>query len=132
MATSSASGVSSIVSNELIDGERERNEVGVLGTLEAELNEYPGYGSLAYLCAALDGEGEVLPEIFGLTALAPNAGALALWCRGGAIRRRDLGKVLEKENIGEWCDRSSSESSSSSFSGILGSMFKPPRNDRPG
>jgi hypothetical protein len=31
-----------MVSSELIDGERERKDVGVLGTLEAELKEYIG------------------------------------------------------------------------------------------
>ena len=36
-AASSASGVSGIVSRELMDGDRERNDVGVLGMLEAEL-----------------------------------------------------------------------------------------------
>jgi hypothetical protein len=38
-AASSASGVSSIVSNELMDGDRDRIDVGVLGILDAELNE---------------------------------------------------------------------------------------------
>jgi hypothetical protein len=38
-AASSASGVSSIVSNELIDGDLDRVDVGVLGMLDAELNE---------------------------------------------------------------------------------------------
>jgi len=41
-AASSASGVSSIVSRELMDGDRDRSDVGVLGTLDAELNEYMG------------------------------------------------------------------------------------------
>jgi len=45
VAASSASGASSIVSNELIDGDRDRSDVGVLGMLDAELNEYMGYGS---------------------------------------------------------------------------------------
>lgn len=44
-AACSASGVSSIVSKELIDGDRDLNELGVLGILDAELNEV-GYGSL--------------------------------------------------------------------------------------
>lgn len=39
IAASSASGVSSIVSSEEIDGDRDRNEVGVDGILEAVLNE---------------------------------------------------------------------------------------------
>ena len=39
LAASSASGVSGIVSRELIDGERDRKDVGVLGTLDAELKE---------------------------------------------------------------------------------------------
>jgi hypothetical protein len=47
MAASSASGVSSIVSRDEMEGERDRREVGVDGILEAELKEYPGYGSLA-------------------------------------------------------------------------------------
>ncbi len=37
-----------MVSSELIDGERDHMEVGVLGILDAELNEYVGYGSFAY------------------------------------------------------------------------------------
>jgi hypothetical protein len=41
-AASSASGVSSMVSSELMDGDRDRKEVGVLGILEAELSEYAG------------------------------------------------------------------------------------------
>ena len=45
IAASSASGASSMVSSELIDGDRDRSDVGVLGTLEAELIEYIGYGS---------------------------------------------------------------------------------------
>jgi hypothetical protein len=45
MAASSASGASSIVSSELMDGDRDRTEVGVLGMLEAELRLYIGYGS---------------------------------------------------------------------------------------
>ena len=39
IAASSASGVSSMVSREEIEGDRDRNEVGVDGMLEAELNE---------------------------------------------------------------------------------------------
>lgn len=39
IAASSASGVSSIVSSDDMEGDRERNEVGVLGILEAELKE---------------------------------------------------------------------------------------------
>jgi hypothetical protein len=39
IAASSASGVSGIVSRELIDGDRERSEVGVLGMLDADPNE---------------------------------------------------------------------------------------------
>jgi hypothetical protein len=39
LAASSASGVSGIVSSELIDGERDRKDVGVLGILDAELKE---------------------------------------------------------------------------------------------
>ena len=74
MAASSASGVSSIVSRELIDGDRDRIEVGVLGILDAELNEYIGYGSLVYLAK----EGDVLREVFGLAAFACREGALAL------------------------------------------------------
>lgn len=76
MAASSASGVSSIVSNELMDGDRERIEVGVLGILEAELKEYVGYGSLVYLFGAK--EGDVLRDVEGLIALACSEGALAL------------------------------------------------------
>lgn len=45
IAASSASGASSIVSSELIDGDRDLSDVGVLGMLEAELKEYIGYGS---------------------------------------------------------------------------------------
>ena len=41
-AASSASGVSSMVSSELMDGDRDRKDVGVLGILEAELSEYAG------------------------------------------------------------------------------------------
>ena len=39
IAASSASGVSSMVSREEMDGDRDRNEVGVDGMLEAELKE---------------------------------------------------------------------------------------------
>ena len=39
LAASSASGVSGIVSRELIDGERDGKDVGVLGILDAELKE---------------------------------------------------------------------------------------------
>jgi len=38
-AASSASGVSGMVSRELMEGERDRSEVGVLGMLEAALKE---------------------------------------------------------------------------------------------
>lgn len=38
-AASSASGVSSMVSNELIDGDRDLNELGVLGMLDTDPNE---------------------------------------------------------------------------------------------
>lgn len=43
-AASSASGVSSIVSSELIDGDRDLNELGVLGMLDTDPKEL-GYGS---------------------------------------------------------------------------------------
>lgn len=78
MAASSASGISSIVSSELIDGDRDRIDVGVLGIEDAELKEYMGYGSLVYLCPEPNGRGEVLPEILGLIALECKDGALAL------------------------------------------------------
>lgn len=42
LAASSASGISSMVSSELIDGDRDRSDVGVLGMLEVEPNEYVG------------------------------------------------------------------------------------------
>lgn len=42
MAASSASGMSSIVSRELIDGDLDLIDVGVLGIEDAELNEYIG------------------------------------------------------------------------------------------
>lgn len=45
-ASSSASGLSSMVSREEILGERERNEVGVEGMLEEEKLEFDGKGSL--------------------------------------------------------------------------------------
>jgi hypothetical protein len=48
--------VSSIVSSELIDGDLDRIDVGVLGMLDAELKEYIGYGSLEYFEAAIDGD----------------------------------------------------------------------------
>jgi len=76
MAASSASGASSMVSSELMDGDRERSEVGVLGMLEAELREYIGYGSELYFCGPKDGD--VLPEMLGLTARTCSEGALAL------------------------------------------------------
>ena len=78
MAASSASGMSSIVSRELIDGDRDRIDVGVLGIDDAELKEYMGYGSLVYLCTAPAGSGDVLPETLGLIARECNDGALAL------------------------------------------------------
>jgi len=37
-----------MVSRELIDGDRDRIDVGVLGIEDAELKEYRGYGSLVY------------------------------------------------------------------------------------
>lgn len=78
MAASSASGISSIVSRELIDGDLDRIDVGVLGIEDAELKEYIGYGSLVYFGAVPNGSGEVLPEMLGLIALECNDGALAL------------------------------------------------------
>jgi hypothetical protein len=76
MAASSASGVSSIVSSELMEGDRDRIDVGVLGKLEAELKEYKGYGSFAYLVGA--NEGDVLRDVLGLVARTCSEGALAL------------------------------------------------------
>ena len=55
-AASSASGLSGIVSRELIEGERDRKEVGVLGMLDAELNEDCGYDSFVYFCGLRTGE----------------------------------------------------------------------------
>ena len=68
MAACSASGISSMVSSELIEGDRDRTEVGVLGILEAEPKEYVGYGSFVYLFGA--NEGDVLRELLGLAARA--------------------------------------------------------------
>lgn len=93
--------------------------------LEAELNEYMGYGSLVYLCEEKEGEGDVLPSIPGLMDRACNEGALALWCSGLVVRLLDRGKVFEMDEIGEAWDRSRPESSNSSFSGMLGSMLRP-------
>ena len=90
-AASSASGVSSIVSSEEIEGDRERKEVGVDGILEADEKEYPGYGSFA-ICAA--NEGEVLRELLGLRDFAWRAGEPALWYRGLVGRRLERGKVF--------------------------------------
>ena len=78
LAASSASGVSSIVSRELIEGDLDLKDVGVLGMLDAELNEYIGYGSYVYFCGAKDGKGDVPPDRLGLIALACKDGALAL------------------------------------------------------
>jgi len=131
MAASSASGVSSIVSKELIEGDRDRNDVGVLGMLDAELKEDAGYRSYAYFGGA--GDGDVLPDRCGLTALACNDGALALWCSGLVGRRRVRGKVFGYEGVAGNGDRSpSAESSSSACSGMFGSMFNPLHDGVPG
>lgn len=45
---------------------------------------------------------------------------------------RDRGNVLEKDEIGDGWDKSSSESSSSSFSGIFGSILRPLHDGTPG
>ena len=82
-----------MVSSELIEGDRDRIDVGVLGMLEAEPKEYVGYGSLVYLLGA--NEGDELRELLGLPARACRDGALALVCSGLAGRLLDRGNVLE-------------------------------------
>jgi len=57
-----------MVSRELMEGDLDLSDVGVLGILEVELKEYIGYGSLAYFCA--DSNGEAAPDRLGLAARA--------------------------------------------------------------
>ena len=69
----------------------------------------------------------------GLTALAWREGALALWWRSCALRRRDLGNVLENEYKGDgWGASPSAVKSSSSFSGMFGSIARPLQAGLPG
>ena len=86
-----------------------------------------------YFCGANDGKGDVPPDKPGLMALACKDGALALWCRGPVVRRRDLGNVFERDGMGDvWEPSISAESSSSSFSGMFGSMVRPLHDGVPG
>jgi len=126
MASSSASGLSSMVSRDDMDGLRERIEVGVDGTDEEASED--GYCSLNLAGAS---RGEEAPEVGVLTVGVLVGGTpkgMVTWCRGDAgRRRRDREPVLLYRLATPGPARGvSSSSASSDMSHTLGEPSKEP------
>lgn len=145
-ASCSASGESGIVSREEMDGERLRNDVGVLGTDDTVLTEYAyepesGYDSL-YLAGEM---GDEAPRSIGLEELVCSvAGDLRSWCTLSGAGRRccsgEDGRRRMRGNVAFGYDplvccslsaggRGRGAMSSSEFSDMVWSMSNPEKED---